>query len=63
MSRPPITVSTCRVMPAPNAANCSAICTASSRVGVRTRANTPNGSSASFCRIGNAKAAVLPEPV
>lgn len=32
-------------------------------VGVRTRANTPWGSSASFWRIGNANAAVFPLPV
>lgn len=33
------------------------------RVGVRTRAKMPYGSTASFCRIGNAKAIVLPDPV
>lgn len=33
------------------------------RVGVRTTANIPDGSSAHFCKIGAAKATVLPEPV
>jgi hypothetical protein len=33
------------------------------RVGVNAIANIPNGSDANFCNIGNANAAVLPEPV
>ena len=33
------------------------------RVGVRTRAKMPYGSTASFCRIGRTKAIVLPDPV
>jgi len=32
-------------------------------VGVKTKAKTPKGSSANFCKIGKAKAAVLPLPV
>jgi hypothetical protein len=48
---------------APSARNWSAICIASSRVGLRTRANIPYGSWDHFCSIGAAKAIVLPEPV
>jgi hypothetical protein len=33
------------------------------RVGVRTTAKMPDGSSAHFCKMGAAKATVLPEPV
>ena len=32
-------------------------------VGVRTRANTPYGSTESLCNIGRAKAIVFPDPV
>lgn len=38
-------------------------CVAFYLVGVRTSAKTPKGSLASFCRMGRAKAAVLPLPV
>lgn len=43
--------------------NWSEIWIASSLVGVRISAKIPYGSSANFCRIGRAKASVLPDPV
>ena len=50
-------------MLAPSAVNCSAICIASSLVGVSTMPNMPQGSSDHLVSMGPAKAMVLPEPV
>ena len=50
-------------MGAPKIENCSAICIANSRLAVSTKAYTPNGSFESVYKIGNANAAVLPDPV
>ena len=47
----------------PSASKAWAIWAASSLVGARTRANRGCGLSRSACRMGRAKAAVLPEPV
>jgi len=48
---------------APRASNCSDIWNANSRVGVRTSAKRRCGCSRRLCKMGNAKAPVLPEPV
>lgn len=50
-------------MAAPKASNCSAIWNASSRVGVKTSANSLWGVFNNACNTGRANAAVLPEPV
>mmetsp|Transcript_79926 Transcript_79926/g.117086 ORF Transcript_79926/g.117086 Transcript_79926/m.117086 type:complete len:279 (+) Transcript_79926:754-1590(+) len=63
MSSPPTTTVRRSPMDEPSAANCSSIWNASSRVGVSTSAKIPKGSLARSCRIGRAKAAVLPLPV
>ena len=47
----------------PNASICSDIWKASSRVGVKIKANIFWGLSRSACRMGSAKAPVLPDPV
>lgn len=52
-----------RLIGAPRALNCSANWVASSRVGERTSAYTPNSSSESRWSIGRVKAAVFPLPV
>lgn len=63
MSVPPMRRQTLRFWGAPSAVSCSAIWRASSRVGVRMSAKMPVGSSDQRCRMGAAKAMVLPEPV
>lgn len=63
MSIPPMTTAQRIPIDEPSASNCSEIWNASSRVGARTQAKSPFGSSHSFCKMGSAKAAVFPEPV
>lgn len=53
----------CTPMEDPRASNCSEIWKASSRVGVRTKANKRWGVSSSAFRMGKAKAPVFPDPV
>lgn len=53
----------CTPIEDPRASNCSEIWKASSRVGVRTKANKRWGVSSSAFRMGKAKAPVFPEPV
>ena len=63
MSTPPTITAVLMPMEAPNASNCSAIWKASSRVGASTREKRRAGAASSACRMGMAKAPVLPEPV
>ena len=63
MSIPPTRTAHLTWMPEPSASNCSAIWMASSRVGDSTSAKSACGLSSSSCRMGSAKAPVLPDPV
>lgn len=63
LSIPPTSTKHRAPMAEPRLSNCCAIWYASSRVGARTHANNPFGSSQSFCKIGSANAAVFPDPV
>eukprot|EP00697_Spironema_sp_BW2_P003779 gnl/Spiro4/15031_TR8101_c0_g1_i1.p2 gnl/Spiro4/15031_TR8101_c0_g1~~gnl/Spiro4/15031_TR8101_c0_g1_i1.p2 ORF type:complete len:134 (+),score=1.94 gnl/Spiro4/15031_TR8101_c0_g1_i1:41-403(+) len=63
MSIPPTKTTHLRLMEDPKASNCSPICIANSLVGANITAYSGCGLSNKVCKMGNAKAPVLPDPV